>query len=83
MTFTEIAVIVFACTTAIMGALYWHELSKAARKEQEGEFEAVRRDLWEAVEDLRRDTLRRTDEIERVVADQDERISRCSSSKPR
>lgn len=82
MTVTEIATIAFAATTAVMTALYWHEVSKAAKQAEANRFDSIERDNWDNIREVREDLSKRIDEVERQIAFLGEEISDVESKLP-
>jgi len=82
MTVTEIATIAFAATTAVMIALYWHEVSKAAKQAENNRFDSIERDNWDNIREVRVDLGKRIDEVERQISYLGEKISDVESKLP-
>lgn len=82
MTVSEITTIGFAATTAIMIALYWHEVSKAAKQAENHRFNSIERNSWDSVNELREDLSRRIDEVERQIGFLGKEISNVESKLP-
>jgi hypothetical protein len=82
MTVIEIATIAFAATTAVMTALYWHEVSKAAKFEESTRFDDIERRIYDTVRDASQHLERKIDECERQISFLGEDISDLESKLP-
>lgn len=82
MTVTEIATIAFAATTAVMTALYWHEVSKAAKIQESTRFDDLERSIYDTVRDASQRLERKIDECERQISFLGEEISDVESKLP-
>jgi hypothetical protein len=82
MTVIEIATIAFAATTAVMTALYWHEVSKAAKIQESTRFDDLERSIYDTVRDASQRLERKIDECERQISFLGEEISDVESKLP-
>jgi len=82
MTVPEIATLAFAGTTVVMTALYWHEVSKAAKHQQDIRFDQVERHSWDISRGVREDLSQRIDELERQVGRLDSDVTTVASQQP-
>jgi len=82
MTVPEITTFVFAGTTVVMTALYWHEVSKAAKHQQDIRFDLVERHSWDISRGVREDLSQRIDELERQVGRLDSDVTTVASQQP-
>lgn len=82
MNVTEIATIAFAATTAVMTALYWHEVSKSAKDKESARFDDLERSIYDTVRDASERLERKIDECERQIAYLGEEISDVESKLP-
>ncbi len=82
MTVTEIATIAFAATTVVMTALYWHEVSKAAKQAEAHRFDFIEINTRDNIRDVREGLAKRIDEVERQIGFLGTEISAVESKLP-